>query len=271
VKGKMNFREHTILGRTGLKVSRLGAASGYGVPYDAVEKAFHEYGVNYFFWSSPRRQGLKEAVQHLVRSERDKMVIALQTYDHQGLFMRHFVEKGLRDLNIDYADVLILGWFNYIPRGRVIETALKLKEEGKVRFVGMSGHKRTVFGQMAVQVDNPIDIFMVRYNAVHRGAETDIFPFLSGQGRPGVITYTTTCWSKLLKADKMPAGEPPLTSTDCYRFALSNPNVNMCLTGPKNQKEMDEALLTLDSTPLSTDEMERIRRIGDFIHGKRFT
>jgi hypothetical protein len=45
----------------------------------------------------------------------------------------------------------------------------------------------------------------------------------------------------------------------------------MCLTGPKNQKEMDEALLTLDSTPLSTDEMERIRHIGDFIHGKRFT
>ena len=263
----MGFREYRILGRTGLKVSRLGAASGYGVPYDAVEKAFHEYGVNYFFWSSPRRNGLKVAVQHLVRSERDKMVIALQTYDHQGLFMRHFVEKGLRGLNIDYADVLILGWFNYIPRGRVIETAIKLKEEGKIRFVGMSGHKRTVFGQMAGEADNPVDVFMIRYNAVHRGAEADIFPFLPDESRPGIITYTTTCWSKLLKAGKMPPGERPLTSTDCYRFALSNPNVDLCLTGPRNKKEMDEALLTLDSLPLSEEERVRIERIGDFIHG----
>ena len=262
----MHFRDHTILGRTGLKVSRLGVASGYGVPSDAVEKAYHEYGVNYFFWSSPRRKGFKEAVQHLAQTERDKMVIALQTYDHQGLFMRHFVEKGLRALNIDFADVLILGWFNYIPGGRVIDTALKLKEEGKVRFLGMSGHKRPIFGQMAGQADIPIDIFMVRYNAVHRGAESEIFPFLPDENRPGVITYTTTCWSKLLKADKMPIGENPLTSTECYRFALSNPNVNLCLTAPKNRKEMDKALSTLDSVPLSTDEMERIRRIGDLIH-----
>ena len=70
----MNFRSHTILGRTGLKVSRLGVASGYGVPSGSVEKAYHEYGVNYFFWSSPRRKGFKEAVQHLAQTERDKMV-----------------------------------------------------------------------------------------------------------------------------------------------------------------------------------------------------
>ncbi len=108
---------------------------------------------------------------------------------------------------------------------------------------------------------------MIRYNAVHRGAETDIFPFLREANRPGVVTYTTTCWSKLLKADKMPHGERPLTPAECYRFAISNPYINLCLTGPRNQREMAEALLTLDSDPLSQDEMERIRRIGDFIHG----
>ena len=263
----MNFREHTILGRTGLKVSRLGVASGYGVPSAAVEKAYHEYGVNYFFLSSPRFRGggMIEAVRNLARTERDKIVIALQTYDHQGLFMRHFVEKGLSTLNIDYADILILGWFNYIPGGRVIDAALKLKEDGRVRFLGMSGHKRKVFGQMAGQADSPIDVFMARYNAVHRGAESDIFPFLPDENRPGMVTYTTTCWGKLLKADKMPAGESPLRSSDCYRFSLSNPNVNLCLTGPKNQKEMDEALQTLDSGPLSPGEMECVVRIGDNI------
>jgi aryl-alcohol dehydrogenase-like predicted oxidoreductase len=265
----MNFRDHMILGRTGLKVSRLGIGSGYGVPTDAVEKAYHEFGVNYFFLSSPRfkGKGLQQAVKNLARTGQNRVVVALQTYDHHGLFMRRFVEKGLRSLNIDSADILILGWFNYIPRGRVLDTALRLKEEGKVRFLGMSGHKRKVFGRMARHADNPIDIFMVRYNAVHRGAESDIFPFLPKENRPGVITYTTTCWSKLLKADKMPAGDVPLTSTECYRFALSNPNVNLCLTGPKNREEMDEALHTIDSGPLLSNEMERIRRIGDFIHG----
>jgi hypothetical protein len=42
----MSFREHTKLGRTGLEVSRLGIGSGYGVPAAAVERAFHEHGVN---------------------------------------------------------------------------------------------------------------------------------------------------------------------------------------------------------------------------------
>lgn len=263
----MSFQKHTVLGRTGLSVSRLGIGSGYGIQSKAVEKAYHEYGVNYFFWSSPRRKGMQEAIQKLAVTEREKLVIAIQTYDHVGLTMRHFVEKGLRALNLEFADILILGWFNYIPGNRVIKTALKLKEEGKIRFLGISGHNRNVFGQIAREADSPVDIFMVRYNAVHRGAETDIFPYLSEENRPGIITYTATCWRKLLNQGKMPPEEHPLTSTECYRFALSNPNVNLCLTGPKNQKEMNEALLTLKSPLLSSGEMKRIKRIGDYIHG----
>ncbi len=262
----MNFRQHTLLGRTDLSVSRLGIGSGYGIPSYAVEKAFHEYGVNYFFWSSPRRRGMKEAIRHLARSEREKLVIAVQTYDHQGFLMNHFVEKGLQALNIDYADILVLGWFNHVPGGRVLSRALDLREKGKVRFLGMSGHKRSVFGEMAQQPDCPVDIFMIRYNAVHRGAETDIFPYLPEEKRPGIVTYTATCWRKLLKEGSVPRGEHPLTSTDCYRFALSNPNVQVCLTGPRNLKEMEEALRTLDKGPLSGEEMNRVRNIGDYIH-----
>jgi len=266
----MNFRDYTVLGKTGLKVSRLGVASGYGAPSSAVEKAYHEYGVNYFFWSSPRFRGggMRDAVRKLARTERDKMVIALQTYDHQGMFMRHFLEKGLGILNIEFADILILGWFNNIPGSRVIDTALKLKAEGKVRYIGMSGHNRKTFGKMAVQPDCPVDVFMTRYNAVHSGAEKDIFPLLPDQNRPGITTYTTTCWGKLLKADNMSFGETPPAASDCYRFSISNDYVNLCLTGPKNEKEMDEALQALDKGPLSSDEMDRMRRIGDHKYKK---
>jgi hypothetical protein len=37
-----------ILGRTGLKVERLGAACSYGAPTAAFEEAF-ELGLNYFY------------------------------------------------------------------------------------------------------------------------------------------------------------------------------------------------------------------------------
>ena len=60
----------------------------------------------------------------------------------------------------------------------------------------------------------------------------------------------------------MPRGETPLRARDCYRFALSNPDFNVCMTGPKDADEMDEALAALDEGPLSAEEETRIRRIG---------
>jgi aryl-alcohol dehydrogenase-like predicted oxidoreductase len=44
-----DFTGKVLLGSTGLKVSRLGIGSAYGVSERACRKAFDE-GVNYFFW-----------------------------------------------------------------------------------------------------------------------------------------------------------------------------------------------------------------------------
>ena len=178
------------------------------------------------------------------------------------------MDKGLKDLGIDRADVLILGWFNSAPHGRVLENALKLKEQGKVRFLGMSGHNRKTFGAMAQDPHNPVDVFMIRYNAVHTGAETDIFPHLPEPGRPGITVYTATCWRKLLNPKKMPPGEKPLTAADCYRFVLSNPNVDLALFAPNGEAQMLDGLKALEQGPLSEDEMARARKIGARIHGK---
>jgi aryl-alcohol dehydrogenase-like predicted oxidoreductase len=147
----------------------------------------------------------------------------------------------------------------------VLEAACRLVEEGKVRFLAMSGHNRPTHGKVAAMRDTPIDILMVRYNAAHRGAEKDVFPHLPDVDRPGVTTYTATRWGQLLTQKKMPPGEKPLTASECYRFALANPDVDLCLIGPKNDSEMDQALEVIDAEPLTSDELERIRRIGD--HG----
>ncbi len=263
----MDFLQQRVLGRTGLSVSRLGLAGGYGVGAGTVERAFHEYGINYFYWSTPRRAGMRDGLRNLAKSDRDKIVIVLQSYDHLGWTVCRSAHKGIEALGIERADVLLLGWNNWYPTARIIDESLALREKGLIRFIGMSGHNRKLFGTIARRADSPIDIFMIRYNAAHRGAEQEIFPFLSGAKRPGLTTYTATRWGKLLNPKKMPAGEKPMTASDCYRFVLTDPHVDLCIMGPDNESQMIEGLAALKKGPLSGEEMKRFRTIGDYVHG----
>lgn len=134
------------------------------------------------------------------------------------------------------------------------------------RHPAVSSHKRPAFVDFAA--DPRFSILHVRYNAAHTGAERDVFPHLARDGRPGVVAYTATRWGSLLSARKMPPGEQPLRGRDAYRFVLSNPDFNVCMTGPKNGAELREALAALDEGPLSVDEMARVRRIGEHVHGR---
>jgi len=261
----LNFKQKRPLGRTGLEVSRLGIASAYGVPTTAVEKAVEEHGINYLHWDR-KKPGMGNALKGLVQKKRDELVIAVQSYDHTGLLLRGGVEKSLRKLSIDRVDILFLGWFNSMPARRILETAGKLKDEGKIRFLGVTGHNRKFHGEMAHLEEGPFDVLQVRYNAAHRGAEQEVFVDMP-PNPPGITTYTATRWGKLLNANKMPKGEPPLTAAECYRFVLSTPNVDVCLTGPRTEQEMLGGMIALEQGPLSEEEMLRVRKIGDHVHG----
>jgi len=263
----VDFTKRRTLGKTGIEVSRLGVAGGYGISGNGVEKAYKEYGINYFYWSTPRRAGMGEGLRTLAKTNRDDIVIVLQTYDPIGIMTGRSVDKGLSALGVDHVDVLLLGWHNRYPMKRLIDAAQREKDAGRVRFIAMSGHNRKLFGRLAGMKDSPIDIFMTRYNAAHRGAETEIFPFLPKSGRPGVTIYTATRHGSLLKPKKMPTGEAPMTGADCYRFVLSHPDVDLCMTGPSDEAQLDEAARALKLGPLSDDEMARARRIGDYVHG----
>ena len=251
-------------------VSRLGIATGFGVPAASIENAFHEHNLNYFYLSFLKRSQIKIALGNLLPQYRDKMVIVLPTFSpvNTGFFLRRSVEAWLRRLQLDTIDIVLLQSVRK-PSPQLFNQTLKLKEEGKVRFIGMSSHKRPLFGRIARgELDLPLDLFQIRYNAVHRGAEEDIFCHLPQENRPGIVIYTATCWRKLLQARNMPAGEAPLTAADCYRFVLSNPNVNVCVTGPSTAEQMAENLTALAGGPLSDEKMARVKRIGDHIHRK---
>ena len=79
----------------------------------------------------------------------------------------------------------------------------------------------------------------------------------------GLVCSTIVNWA----GKQLKDGTPPLTAADCYRFVLSNPLADLCMTGPASAEEMDEALTALDLGPLREEEMERVRRIGDHVRG----
>ncbi len=266
----MSFNDRITLGRTGLRVGRLGIASSYGAPTEAYEEAF-ERGCNYFTWGSAfkRRSGpMKEFFRNVIASgRRDQLVLAIWSYNHSALLSEPMLRRGLRALGTDYADILLLGYYRKRPPQRLLDRAARMRESGMVRYLGLSSHKRTLFPELAKE--GIFDLFHVRYNAAHRGAETEVFPNLPESDRPGIVTFTATSWGKLLSPKKMPPDEAPPRASDCYRFVLSHPSVDVCMTGTRNLEQMREALETLERGPLDPEDEARMRRIGDWVYGRR--
>ena len=263
-----NFHEKRLLGKTGLKTGRLGISSSFGAPASAYEEAF-DRGCNYFTWGTflkGRSSAMAGAIKNICRQgRRDELVLAMLSYAHENTLTGFFLERGLRKLGIDFTDILILGYFSSHPPQRLIDGALKLKERGLVRYLGITSHNRNLFPLLARE--GVFDLFHVRYSAAHPGAEKDVFPLLPGHNRPGIVTFTATAWGKLFKERKMPAGEKPLSPAECYRFVLSNPDVDVCMMGAKDISEMRENLRVLDQHPLNEEEMRRVRKIGTYVHG----
>ncbi len=255
------------LGRTGLTVGRLGVAASYGAPSAAFEEAF-ERGCNYFYIGSGRhRANMARAVRNICAAgHREKLVVAVQTYARVGLATDRLLTRTLRSLGIDYADIVVAGWHNRPPAAGLVDRMKQWREKGLCRYLAMSGHNRRLFPQMAEK--DLFDVFHIRYNAAHRGAETDCFPFLDQPDRAGIVSYTATRWGHLLNPKKMPEGEAPLSATDCYRFSMSNPSVDVCLCGPADRDQMRQALSSLEAGPLTEEETVRLKRVGDHVHQK---
>lgn len=265
-----DFRAHVPLGQTGLTVSRLGIGSSFTKDERFIEEAV-ERGVNYLYWGSLRRPAFGRAIKNLARRDRDGVVVTVQSYTRVAALMRPSVEIALRRAGLEYFDFLLLGKWDRPPGSALVEAALRLKERGVVRHLMLSTHNRpSLQGHFRAfeKGESPFDVFMLRYNAVHRGADQDVFPFLPEGRRPGIVSYTSTRWGHLLDPAKMPPGEEPPSASDCYRFALSSSDVDMVLCGPADRDQMQEALRALDAGPLAPDELERMRRIGDHVYGR---
>jgi aryl-alcohol dehydrogenase-like predicted oxidoreductase len=93
-----------------------------------------------------------------------------------------------------------------------------------------------------------------------------------------MVSFTATSWGHLLgnaplqgllPGTRRPpkSGRVP-TAADCYRYILTRPEVDVCLTGPANAAQMEEALGALRLGPMSQDELAWMQCVGRAVTGK---
>lgn len=261
--------EPVIFGKTGVKIGRLGIAANYGLKSREIEEAF-EKGCNYFLYGSMLKgysNEMAKAINNIVKSgRRERLFISAITFWHNSFLHRISIKKALKKLNTDYLDAVILGLYNSKPSDRIIEDLIKLKEKGIIKFIGLSTHNRKLIPDLLNL--NYFDIFHIRYNAIHKGAEIDIFPYLSEidiKKRPGIVAFTATAHRKLINPTKIPKGFEVPSPADCYRFVLYNSYVNVVMTAPKNMEQLRENLKALEES-LSKDKYLELRKLGEYIY-----
>lgn len=261
----------------GTSVQRLGLAPNLGLaaadmPYAA------DRGFNYWVWSPLGRFGkTTPGLREVLAKDRERHVVAVLGGGYVPWMLRWSVDRARRALGIDQVDILQLGWLGVTSAhtGAMADALAELKASGVIRATGTSIHDRPRAGQLAA--DGAFDMFMLRYNAAHPGAEQDVFPHLV-QHDPIVVAYTGTSWRQLLKTPKGPlapwpgsavgATLPPMTAALCYRFQLQSPHVHVALTGPGDRAQLDENLRALSDGPLSVEEEAWVRAYGAAVAGR---
>lgn len=248
----------------GKTVHRLGLAANYGIDEDGVRVAM-DRGINFFLWTA-RGKGMRSPLREALKNKRDKVAVAgFTTLGYFGWSVRSGAEKLLKELGTDHLDVYLLGWVGVAAAwtSSTEKELLHLRESGKVKAIGMSIHDRPRAGKLAE--NSPLDLLMIRYNAAHPGAEREIFPHVKEKS-PSILAYTATSWRKLLKRPSGWSGNV-MTAGDCYRFQLSNPHVDVAMTGPANRAELEQNLAAVERGPLTENEASWMRDFGRHVHG----
>lgn len=261
--------ELRALGATGINVTPLGMSASYYPGKKAVWAAV-DRGVNLFFAFGFDEQMIR-VMRELLPSRRDEFVIVTGAYNYmwRAQDVHKTLEKRLRQFNTDRIDVFL--FLGVMKPGdftmKVREELSTLKEGQKVRSISVSCHNRAFLGKLATE--GVVDTLMRRYNAAHRGAELDVFPHLYVH-KPGVIGYTATRWALLLRRPRdWPENGRIPTAGECYRFALSNPNVHVVLAAPRNERQLRENIAEVEKGPMDEDDMKFIREFGEAVHKRK--
>lgn len=203
--------DYKILGRTGVKVSRLcfGTMS-FGGDADetasaAMFKRCRELGINFFDCANAYAGGRSEEILgKLMAAERDELFITTKVaspmgkgINDRGLSRRHIrqqVEASLRRLQTDRVDLLFVHHFDPdTPMDETLRALDSLVQQGKVLYLGVSNWAAwqiaKAHGLAAREGLARFECIQPMYNLTKRQAEVEILPFALSE-QVGVIPYS---------------------------------------------------------------------------------
>jgi len=264
--------EYATLGRTGLKVSRLGFG---GAPLglqgylgkedksstefaDGAVRALHaalDSGVTFFDTAPGYGDGRSEEIMGRgLAAHRDQIVLATKFHGWQRpdpAALDRLFEGSLRRLRTDHVDLLQVhgGYYRTsdeqaILDGGVLEWAQRQKERGTARFVGLTAE--TTSGALERLIaTGAFDTLQIAYGFIYQchcdyqRGPNGIIPFARERGL-GILSMRTATSGFMQRVLKMEF--PQLSAADltalAIRFVLSTPEVDCALVGMTSEEQV---------------------------------
>jgi predicted aldo/keto reductase-like oxidoreductase len=283
-RAEVQVRRYVTLGRTGMRISDVsfgGSRLGAGGE-DTVRHAL-DRGINYFDSADSYRGGDSEtAIGAALRGRRDRVYLTSKTYanstDRRDSMMRA-LEESLRRLGTDYVDVYFNHAVNEVERMKNPEWhefTARAKQQGKVRFVGMSGHAGRLIECLDWALDaNAVDVILVAYNFGQDPAFyqrfTRTFDFVARQpdlprvlGKAkakgvGVVAMKTLMGARL--NDMRPFEKGGATfSQAALRWVLSGKNADALIISMTSAEQIDEYLGASGWQATAAEDMPLLQR-----------
>jgi len=259
-------RRYSTLGRTGLKISDIsfGASRLTSGQEDLVRHAF-DCGVNYFDSADSYTDGESETtVGNALKGKRDKVYLTskqmAQADDKRDAMMRT-LEGSLRRLQTDHVDV----YFNHavndparLKNPEWHEFTAQARKQGKIRFVGMSGHAGNLAECLNYAIDNgQVDVILCAHNFgqdprflqrftrsfdfVARQPELPRIMEKAQQHGVGVVVMKTLMGARLNDMRPYESGGATFSQA-AFRWVLSNQNVDALIVTMTSKQMIDEYL-----------------------------
>ena len=259
------------LGRTGVQVSamglggyHLGSAETDQAANEIVAKAF-DHGVTFFDNAWEYHDGLsEERLGKALRGKRDQAFVMTKVCTHgrdKKIAMR-MLEESLRRLQTDHLDLWQIHEVVYdndpdlifAPNGAA-EALLAAKQQGKVRFVGFTGHKDPETHLKMLSHDFPFDTVQMPLNccdATFRSFETHVLPEATGRGIAALGMKSLGGSGELVR-------HGAVTPEQGLRYAMSLP-VATTISGVDSMQVLDQNLrVAVNFQPLASAEMQALR------------
>ncbi len=253
----------------GAPAQPLGLAAYPHQPRTCVRVA-HDAGVNVFFFYGPSHLKAFADLAALLERSRERVIVATGCGSRSTRGLERARRALCRRLGTDVIDLFVAEYVSpaddptaVFGVGGVLDVLRGWRDAGAIRYVGASTHDPDL-GLRFVR-DWRIDVLMLRFNMAHRRVGSAVFP-AAHRARLPVVAYTATRWGTLL--DGHPEWDGPVpTATECYRYCLAEPAVEIVLTAPTSLAHVRANVEVLRGRVPTARACARWDAYGDLVHG----